>query len=74
LVENMAGLFPGPDAEAMARETGVTLCGRVPFDPGLAEATDTGQPFVSRSPGCPAAQALVELARLLRSSLESRSG
>lgn len=74
LVENMTGLFPGPDAETMARESDVAFYGRVPFDPMLAEAADRGQPFVSRAPARPAARAILEVAHALRGSLETRSG
>jgi ATP-binding protein involved in chromosome partitioning len=71
LVENMAGLFPGPDAEAMARAATVPFLGRIPFDVGMAEAADGGQLLITRSPDTPAARALVELGRRLRISLEA---
>ena len=69
LVENMAGLFPGPDAEAMARAAGVPFLGRVPFDADLAPAADRGEAFVAIAPERPAAQAFRELARTLRGLL-----
>jgi len=74
LVENMAGLFPGPDVEAMARDSGVTFCGRVPFDPHLAEAADMGQSFVSRFPDRPAARAVGQVAQVLREALKPSFG
>src|SRR2546425_9153274 len=40
LVENMAGLFPGPDAAVLAEEAGIPFLGSVPFDRALAAATD----------------------------------
>ena len=73
LVENMAGLFHGPDVADMAREGGVPFCGRVPFDPLLAQAADRGQSFLSDSPNRPAAQAVIEVARALRAALEATS-
>lgn len=72
LVENMADLFPGPDVEAMAREAEVMFLGRVPFDRALAAAADQGRVFVTGSPESPAARALVEIAGLIRTDLESR--
>ncbi|MEK7715866.1 MAG: P-loop NTPase, partial [candidate division NC10 bacterium] len=51
LVENMAGLFPGPDGAALAREAGIPFLGKVPFDPALAGACDRGEPFVALAPG-----------------------
>lgn len=71
LLENMAGLFPGPDAEAMAREAGVPFLGRVPFDPELAAAADQGEVFVTAWPDRPAAHAVLAIARRLRADLES---
>ncbi len=71
LVENMAGLFPGPDAEAMAREAAVPFLGRVPFDRELAAAADEGRVFVTASLDSPAAQALVAIATRIRADLES---
>jgi ATP-binding protein involved in chromosome partitioning len=73
LVENMAGLFPGPAAEAMAVEAGVPFLGCVPFDRALADAADRGAVFVATSSESPAARALVEIAQRIREDLESRA-
>ena len=70
LVENMAGLFPGPDASAMAREAGIPFLGRVPFDPALASCSDRGEPFVTAEPGRDAARALSAIAQQVREALE----
>ena len=72
LVENMAGLFPGPDGAALAREAGIPFLGKVPFDAALAGACDRGEPFVALAPGSPAAQALASIAAALRAALASR--
>jgi ATP-binding protein involved in chromosome partitioning len=69
VVENMAGLFPGPGAEALARESGVPFLGRVPFDAALAAAADRGEPYVAAAPEAPAARALAGIAAALRASL-----
>ncbi|OGL11275.1 MAG: ATPase [Candidatus Rokubacteria bacterium RIFCSPLOWO2_02_FULL_73_56] len=69
LVENMSGLFPGPDAAALARDAGVPLLGRVPFDPELAAAADRGEAFVTLRPDAPAARALRAIAAALRAAL-----
>jgi ATP-binding protein involved in chromosome partitioning len=71
LVENMAGLFPGPDVEALAREAGTPFLGRVPFDPELAQAADRGEAFVAVAPERPAAIALRSIASSIRVSLAS---
>jgi len=69
LVENMAGMFPGPGSDALARETGVPFLGRVPFDPALAAAADRGEPYVAIAPEAPAARALAAIATSLRETL-----
>lgn len=69
LIENMAGLFPGPGAEALERDTGVPLLGRVPFDPALAAAADRGEPYVAVAPDTPAARTLRSIADRLRETL-----
>jgi ATP-binding protein involved in chromosome partitioning len=69
VIENMAGMFPGPGAEPVARESGVPFLGRVPFDPGLAAAADRGEPYVAVAPAAPAARALVAIAGALGEAL-----
>jgi ATP-binding protein involved in chromosome partitioning len=69
LVENMAGMFPGPGAEALAGESGVPWLGPVPFDPALAAAADRGEPYVAVAPDAPAARALRSIADRLRETL-----
>jgi len=70
LVENMAGLFPGPDAEALAREAGIPFLGAVPFDRDLAVAADRGEPFVQTRADREAARALRAIAGRIRTALE----
>jgi ATP-binding protein involved in chromosome partitioning len=74
LVENMAGLFPGPDAEALAREAGIPFLGAVPFDRELALAADRGEPFVQRRPDREAARALQAIAARVRDALGRAPG
>jgi ATP-binding protein involved in chromosome partitioning len=69
LIENMAGMFPGVGAEAMALDSGVPFLGRVPFDPALAAAADRGEPYVAAAPAAPAARALTAIADSLRETL-----
>jgi ATP-binding protein involved in chromosome partitioning len=71
LVENMAGLFPGPDGAALAAEAGIPFLGRVPFDPALAAAADRGEPIVVAAPDSAVARALVAVARRVRQALEA---
>ena len=70
LVDNMAGLFPGPDASALAREAGIPFLGAVPFDRELALAADRGEPFVERRADREAARALRAIAGRIRRGLE----
>ena len=43
--------------ENMAKENNVPFLGRIPIDPDLATACDTGRPFIYHSQHKPAAQA-----------------
>jgi ATP-binding protein involved in chromosome partitioning len=69
VVENMAGMFPGPGGETLAHEAGVPFLGRVPFDPALAAAADRGEPYVAVAPDAPAARALTAITGRLRDAL-----
>ena len=72
LIENIAGLLPGPEGAEVAAAAGVPFLGRVPFDRGLALALDRGDPFVATEPASPASRALTEIAAALRAALERR--
>lgn len=69
LVENMAGLFPGPDASALAAEAGIPFLGSVPFDRDLALAADRGDPYVATAPASDAARAIAGIAARVRAAL-----
>jgi ATP-binding protein involved in chromosome partitioning len=73
LVENMAGLFPGPDVGALARAAEIPFLGAVPFDRELALAADRGEPFVQTRAGSDAARALRAIAGQVRGALERAS-
>jgi ATP-binding protein involved in chromosome partitioning len=72
LVENMAGLFPGPDASQLAADAGIPFLGSVPFDPALSVAADRGEAFVSTSPWRESARALKRIAGEVRAALAPR--
>ena len=74
LVENMAGMFPGPAGEELAREAGVRFLGSVPFDRELALAADRGAAFVATAPARESSRALVQVARAIRASLAATRG
>lgn len=74
IVENMAGLFPGPDVIALAEEAGVPLLGRVPFDGALALAADRGDPYVASAPESEAARAIRGVAAGIRQALGDAPG
>jgi ATP-binding protein involved in chromosome partitioning len=76
VVENMSGfvcpnchertdIFLSGGGQRLAEETGVPLLIQVPLQAGLADHADEGRPVVIADPDSPAAQAFVELARLL---------
>ena len=70
LVENMAGLFPGPGGEDLAREAQIAFLGRVPFDRALAETADRGEALVAVAAASDAAIALRQIAARVREALE----
>ncbi|MBM4439921.1 MAG: P-loop NTPase [Candidatus Rokubacteria bacterium] len=69
LIENMAGMFRGPDVASLARDANVPYLGKIPFDPALAEAADEGASIITRCPSSEAAQAITRIATQLRSAL-----
>jgi len=69
VIENMAGLFPGPGGERLAQESGVPFLGGVPFDPALAAAADRGEPYVAAAPEAAAARVLTAIAARVRETL-----
>ncbi len=69
LVENMAGLFSGPDASALADEAGIPFLGSIPFDRALALAADHGEPLVPTAAGGEAAGAIATIAARVRAAL-----
>ena len=72
LVENMAGLFPGPDASRLAADAGIPFLGSVPFDPALSVAADQGEAFVATAPWRDSARALKRIAAGIRAALAPR--
>jgi len=70
VIENMGGfvcphcnqridVFAGEGGEEMAGDFKVPFLGRIPMDPALARACDSGEPFVAFNLQSPAAQAIV---------------
>jgi ATP-binding protein involved in chromosome partitioning len=72
LVENMAGLFMGPDAAKLAADAGIPFLGSVPFDQALAVACDQGDPFVASAAERACAMALRGIADGIRTALAAR--
>lgn len=84
LIENLQGfycgnchsvrpLLPQSDLGALARDFGLPILGRVPFDSRLAEACDNGHPFVREYPDSPATKLITETAAALMAALATRS-
>ncbi|QCO67942.1 iron-sulfur cluster carrier protein ApbC [Luteimonas yindakuii] len=83
LVENMAQhvcsncghvehLFGEGGGQRMAEQYGLPLLGSLPLERSIREQGDAGAPVVAASPGSPAAQAYVAVARRLVEELEKR--
>jgi len=55
-------IFGEGGAERVARETGVPVIGRLPLQPDVVSAGDSGKPTVVSAPDSPAGRAFIELA------------
>ncbi len=63
-------LFPSErTSEEVARAHGIPFLGSVPFDPRIATCADFGMSFLEYAPGSSAGDALVNLSKLLYTSL-----
>jgi ATP-binding protein involved in chromosome partitioning len=69
VVENMVymvgsgqELFGSGGGDALAREVGLPVLGRIPFDPRLAACADAGDPIVLTDPEAEVSRAIVDLA------------
>jgi ATP-binding protein involved in chromosome partitioning len=72
VIENMTSdVFGAGGGERLADELGVPLLGSVPLDARVREASDAGEPLVTRDPDCEPAQAILALAHAID---ESRAG
>jgi ATP-binding protein involved in chromosome partitioning len=72
VIENMTSdVFGSGGGERLANELGVPLLGNVPLDARVREASDAGEPLVTRDPDSEPAQAIFALARAID---ESRAG
>jgi ATP-binding protein involved in chromosome partitioning len=58
-------LYASDGAEALARDTGLDVWARIPFEAALAESTDHGTPWVLASPNAPASVAIRSIAERL---------
>ncbi|MGB2875478.1 MAG: Mrp/NBP35 family ATP-binding protein [Gaiellaceae bacterium] len=66
VVENMSGeTFGSGGGERLANELGTPLLGRVPLDPRLREAGDSGEPIVESDPDAESARAISEIAEAI---------
>jgi len=77
IVENMSGfvcpkcgervdLFKTGGGEVMAGEMNVPFLGRIPIDPRVVEACDSGEAYVTSHAGSPAAEAFQKIAQSLQ--------
>jgi len=63
-------LYPGGGSEPLATNLGIPFLGRIPFDPMVASATDSGESYLSQYAGRPAAIAITNVAATLLDVLE----
>jgi ATP-binding protein involved in chromosome partitioning len=61
-------VFGSGGGERLATELGVPLLGTVPLDAQLRASGDAGVPLVTSDPGSEAAQAIIDLARVIDAS------
>jgi ATP-binding protein involved in chromosome partitioning len=84
IIENMAGfhcdgcrsvrpLWPEGELQSAARESGLPLLGRLPFDPRLAETSDRGVLYVRDHADTPIGKTLAELARQVDAAMSART-
>jgi ATP-binding protein involved in chromosome partitioning len=85
IVENMSGLacphcgesvdvFGSGGGESLATELGVPFLGRIPLDPAVVRAGDSGAPTVVSAPDSAAAAALERIASTVEDSLAALVG
>jgi ATP-binding protein involved in chromosome partitioning len=81
VIENMSGftcphcgekvdLFPGSGADKAASDFGVDVLGKIPFDGFIAQAGDSGRPYVYDYGKLPAAKEMAEIALKLIERVE----
>jgi ATP-binding protein involved in chromosome partitioning len=84
IVENMVGfncdgcrtvrpLWPEGDLQAIAREAGVPILARLPFEPRLADSTDRGALFVRDYGSTPTGKALADVAGQVEAIVAART-
>ena len=80
IIENMSGYICGNchkefdfmkrgGGEALAEELGVPFLGRLSLNPEVAEACDSGIPFVYKYPGNPVSKKMIEIAERLEKEI-----
>ncbi len=83
IIENMAGftcphcdeitnIFESGGAQVLADELGIPLIGQIPLQAEMASMADNGQPVVVSRPDSPAAKALVEAAKAIKSKASGK--
>ncbi len=63
-------IFSFGGGERAAEKFGVPFLGRIPIDPAVREAGDTGKPIVAHQPSSPQAEAFIGIARTLVGQIE----
>ncbi len=70
---NTHDLFHGDRADALAAQHGVPFLGKIPFDPRMAQLTDSGLNFIGEHPDSPTSEAIRKLTVRLEHLVEETS-
>lgn len=73
---NKAGIYPpGADQiDALCRDLGIEVIGRIPFDPTIGAAMMNGEPVTQYQPAAPASQAIKAIWQTLAARLNESAG
>jgi Mrp family chromosome partitioning ATPase len=63
-------IFKTGGGEKAARELGIPFFGRIPLDPNIVDAGDSGVPFIDKYTDSPTAQKFSEIVEKIRSRIE----
>jgi ATP-binding protein involved in chromosome partitioning len=83
IVENMSGficptcstetqIFKTGGGQRVAEKHSVPFLGRIPIDPRICEASDSGHPFIMENPDSPAAKAFAQIVEKIKKYIQNK--